>query len=280
MIKLLRDSTVKTLFYQTKIKTDMRKKNLILVTILGLLAISINIQAQIDEDVMFNQSVPGYIITEEGDTIKGRVKVNTRAKNQVKVRFSPPEGRSKKYTPKDILGYGYQTVENSHSAYRVPRWRHFLRRTSDQPPIPFSSTNVFMEVKASGKAMLYSFYKQNNAEVSSKYQHYYFLEFKDGTRERKITQDDFDWAVPAFLEDCPRITNLVGSSLGYADLEEVVDIYNNCSEYQIQAPDCDCDAETTTKGDGADAGSLENKPANQDLPLPLSKNESSQGKDQ
>lgn len=217
-------------------KIILRMKNtLILLFIFSSFSM---IAQDIDEDVMINKSVPGYIITNIGDTINGRVKVQNRAKNQVKVKFTKEGTRKEKsYKPKDIKGYGYQTFHNNNATQKVRRDRHFLKKTADQPPVPFSSKNVFMEVKAQGKAILYSFYKQNNSNVESTYTHYYFLEFQDGSRERKITKDDFDWAVPAFLEDCPKISNLISTQLGYSKLEQIVNIYNNCENYSLD--DCD-----------------------------------------
>ncbi len=55
---------------------------------------------------------------------------------------------------------------------------------------------------------------------------------KDGWRERKITQDDFDWAVPSFLEDCKEISDLMGNRMDFDNLEELVKIYNNCESYE------------------------------------------------
>lgn len=220
---------------------------------LVLLAISsFALQAQsFDEDVNLHQEVPGYIIKNNGDTIVGKIKVQTRSKNQAKVKFITKTGRSKNYKPKDLIGYGYQTKQNNNTEkHIVYRDRHFLRKTADRPPVPFSSKTVFMEVKASGKAILYSYYVQNNENVDNKYLHYYYLEFKDGTRERKITQDDFDWAVPAFLEDCKKISGLVGTRMGFANLEELVKLYNNCDTYGIG--DCDvCEEELKQKQEEA-----------------------------
>ncbi len=227
------------------------------ILIMTFLFFALTMQAQdIDEDVMINKSVPGYIIKESGDTIKGRVKVQTRSRNQVKVKFIA-EGtfKEKSYKPKHLLGYGYQTRENNYSKQKVERYRHFLKKEADQPPVPFSSKLVFMEVKAQGKAILYSFYKQSNSQVESSYIHYYFLEFADGSRERKITKDDFDWAVPAFLEDCPKISNLIGTRLGYSKLEEIVRIYNNCDNYKIdECGECEIEKQKQKQANEAAKG--------------------------
>jgi hypothetical protein len=202
--------------------------------IIILIIRSLNLQAQsFDEDIMIHQEILGYIITNDGDTTIGKIKVQTRSKNQIKVKFVFENGRKKTFRPKNLIGYGYQTRVSCGNP-RDPnyyRYRHFLRKTADDKPMPFSSKTVFMEVKESGRAILYSYYLQNNENVENKYIHYYYLQFQDGTRERKITQDDFDWAVPAFLEDCKEMTNLVNTRMGFANLEELVKIYNEC---QIQ----------------------------------------------
>lgn len=190
----------------------------------------------IDEDAMINKDVPGYIITENGDTIEGKVKVANRAKNQVRVKFTPQSSfKSSTYKAKDkeLLGYGYQTIENSYSKQKVYRYRHFLVKEADQPPVPFSSSTVFMEAKATGSVNLYSYYVESNTQVESTYLHYYFMEAKysentDEMRQRKVLRGDFERIAESFTEDCPGIRNKIGSAYGYANLDRIIIEYNNC----------------------------------------------------
>jgi hypothetical protein len=192
-----------------------------------LIVSSLNLQAEsFDEDINIHQEVLGYIIQNNGDTIVGKIKVQTRSKNQIKVKFVFENGRKKTFRPKNLIGYGYRTGSPPPTCSPY-RYRHFLKRTADDKPMPFSSKMVFMEVKASGRAILYSYYVQNNENVENKYFHYYYLQF-NGTRERKITQENFDWAVPTFLEDCKEIVNLVRTRMVFANLEELVLIFNKC----------------------------------------------------
>ena len=178
----------------------------ILLMFFVISAFSVKAQ-KFDEDKKIDQLVPGYVILEQGDSVKGKIKVQTRSKNQVRVKFTDKEGKKFTYKPKEILGYGYQTVVNNDSRQVVYYWRHFHQKKADMAPVPFGSKTVFMEVKAYGKAILYSYYVQRNEEVAMTYMHFYYLKFEDGSRERMITQDDFDWAVPAFLEDCKKNRN-------------------------------------------------------------------------
>lgn len=191
---------------------------------------------EIDEDFMIDKDVPGYIIMNNGDTITGKIKVSTRSKNQVRVKFTPKDSfKSKTYKAKDknILGYGYTTQENNYTDHVVYRNRDFKLKEADQPPVPFSSHIVFMEIKAVGEVNLYSYYVESNTQVASTYLHYYFMEtkFSENTneiRKRKVLREDFERTVESFTESCPAVRNLIGNAYDYSNLDRIVVEYNNC----------------------------------------------------
>ena len=188
---------------------------------------------QFDEDRMLSQLVPGYVVLQNGDTLKGKVKVQTRSKNEVKVKFYNLEEEKREiYKPKQILGYGYQTTVSTAEGQVIYSWRHFITKKADMRPKTFASKMVFMEVIKSGKAILYSYYVEFNEKVALTYKHYYYLEFESGMF-KLVTEDNFGWTVPEFLEDCQKIATIVGTRMGYSNLEEMVEIYNSCDELYI-----------------------------------------------
>lgn len=205
----------------------------------------------IGEDLMIDKDVPGYIIKINGDTIRGKVKVTNRAKNQVRVKFTPQSSfKSSTYKARDnkLLGYGYQTIENSGSLQKVYKYRHFLVKEADQPPVAFSSSIVFMEVKAMGSVSLYSYYVESNAQVENTYLHYYFMEAKysentDEVRQRKVLREHFERIAESFTEDCPGIRNKIGSAYGYANLDRIIIEYNSCQTVIIDGGCGDCEIE-------------------------------------
>ena len=196
---------------------------------------------EIDEDFMIDKDVPGYIIMNNNDTIQGKIKVSTRSKNQVRVKFTPQSSfKTKTYKAKDktLLGYGYTTQENNGANQIVYRNRDFKIKEADQPPIPFSSHTVFMEAKAVGEVNLYSYYVESNTQVASTYLHYYFMEskFSDKTnelRKRKVLREDFERTVESFTESCPPVRNLIGNAYDYSNLDRIVIAYNNCKNKEI-----------------------------------------------
>ena len=193
---------------------------------------------EIDEDFMIDKAVPGYIIMNNNDTILGKVKVSSRSKNQVRVKFTKQSSfKEKTYKAKDkkLLGYGYTTQENNDTEQVVYRKRNFRLKKADQPPVPFSSNIVFMEAKAIGQVNLYSYYVESNTQVTSTYLHYYFMEAKysentEEIRERKVMREDFERITESFTEDCPVIRNKISIAYDYSNLDRIVVEYNNCQQ--------------------------------------------------
>jgi hypothetical protein len=79
-----------------------------LLTVISIL-ISCGLQAQQDQETVKLWTIyPGYVITNENDTIHGYIKLNNLIDNQRKALFynSPDdENYAEKYKPKDIKAY-------------------------------------------------------------------------------------------------------------------------------------------------------------------------------
>lgn len=203
---------------------------------------SLSFAQDIDEDVMIGRVVKGYIIfSNTSDTTWGIVKVSTRTTNQIKVNFladSTSRWKTYKARKKKIIAYGYETKEHTTSAQPIKPWRHFLVKEADQPPAPFTSRTVFMEVKAIGDINLYSYYVIADLKTEITYKHNYYIEQKfseaiDAYRTRKVTRDNFEPILQSFIEDCPEIEKKLSYLLDYSTLPRVIEIYNKCEKENI-----------------------------------------------
>jgi hypothetical protein len=92
----------------------------------------------------------GYIIRENGDTLKGLVVVQNFALNQVRVEFSDSGNVTKTHTTKDLKGYGYSNI----SYDRVPL-KYKQRVTNSAEP---KQQQFFLHRAVSGPSKLYRFY--------------------------------------------------------------------------------------------------------------------------
>lgn len=70
----------------------------------------------------------GYIISNEGDTLKGEIKVNPKKELPLfaKVMFRDQQGVSKTYKPDKVKGFAYYNTEKK-------RWHQFISIIDDEP---------------------------------------------------------------------------------------------------------------------------------------------------
>jgi len=75
-------------------------KKLLFIAIINIVATTLKAQ------ITF---VPGYVVTEKGDTLKGEVKINPKKEqdNHNKVYFKDAQGMQKNYKPNKIKAWGY-----------------------------------------------------------------------------------------------------------------------------------------------------------------------------
>lgn len=198
-------------------------------TIFAIMSCAFSSFAQkIDEDLLINQNVIGYIVLNDGDTTHGHVKISARVKNQIRVKFTDETGAIRIYRAKkgEIKGYGFQTVSNSSETMK--KWRHFTVKTVSQAPAIFGSKTVFLEAKSTGDLMLYSFYIQRNTDRESPYQHSFYMEGA-GFEFTEVTSRNFDRITDILGEECSKIRKSVGQ-LSFYDFDRIVTFYNRCEE--------------------------------------------------
>ncbi|MGB0861679.1 MAG: hypothetical protein ACPG19_04430 [Saprospiraceae bacterium] len=183
---------------------------------------------KIDEDLLINENVIGYVLSNDGDTIHGEVKISTRIKNQIRVKFIDNAGDVKTYRAKkgEIKGYGFQTVSNSSNTMK--KWRHFIVKKVKHAPAIFGSKTVFLEIKSTGDLMLYSLYIQRNTNRESPYQHSFYIEGA-GFEFTEVTSSNFDRVTDILGEECSKIRKSVGQ-LSFYDFGRIVSYYNHCEE--------------------------------------------------
>lgn len=198
-------------------------------TIFAIMSCAFSSFAQkIDEDFFFNQNTIGYVVLNDGDTIHGQVKVSTRVKNQIRVKFSDAAGGIRVYRAQKskIKGYGFETASNESETMK--RWRHFTIKKVGQAPAIFGSKTVFLETKSTGDLMLYSFYIQRNTDRESPYQHNFYMEGA-GFEFTEVTSSNFDRITDILGKECSKIRKSVGQ-LSFYDFDRIVTYYNRCEQ--------------------------------------------------
>jgi hypothetical protein len=124
--------------------------------------------------------VPGYLISDKGDTLKGEVKVNPKKEQDLylKVMFKDPSGAQKNWKPAKIKGYGFEN-------------RHFIS-------VKNNDEDMFFECLAVGYITLYRAAFEVVVMNESKFDFEYYV-FKEGdkkyteVKENKFKKQMLDW---------------------------------------------------------------------------------------
>ena len=98
----------------------------------------------------------GYIVKLEGDTVRGRVIVKSNMMMpdmvaiQYSIHFRPAEGKTRRYEPRNLLGFGILDEDTLHyKRVEFEEQNHMLSKKM--------TVTVFMEAVTSGKVDLYHF---------------------------------------------------------------------------------------------------------------------------
>lgn len=192
------------------------------------------------------ETVQGFVINNQGDTIHGKIKLESLAKSQVHVKFYERRGatyfKKKTYKPKHLQGYAFKVEENNNNkTQRVERWIAYTRKKVDESPIPFASKTVFLERKVSGMLNLYNCYIQSN--LRAKLKRVFYLERANSKKMQKITETDFAKVSSTFLKDCAVLVDRVGrGDFNYFNLDIIVWNYNRCNIEDMPDDSCtECD---------------------------------------
>ena len=125
--------------------------------------ITLFIFSQITAQIKF---VPGYLINDKGDTLKGELKINPKKEldNYNKAFFKDAQGQQKNYKPNKVKGYGFDG-------------KHFVAMELDGEP-------KFYQRLANGSIMLYKVAFEVSSASENSYDFDYFL-FREG--DKKLT---------------------------------------------------------------------------------------------
>ncbi len=93
--------------------------------------------------------VPGYVITNNNDTLQGFVTIKNVALNQVLINFADSTGKSRIYTVKDAKGYSYSNLR-----YEIVKTGFKKNVTNKQRTNGYH----FLHLAVDGPSKLYRFY--------------------------------------------------------------------------------------------------------------------------
>ena len=180
--------------------------------------------------------LPGYILTLDHKKVEGEIIVGSITDNEVKIQFIR-EGRDKKksYKAKELLGYGYESVEEDDLGLEYKRWIHYEQQKVEYPPKPFASTTVFMQKEESGELVLFTYYREVRNDRKNPYRYHYFIKDDKG-KLVKIEKKDFRKMAGKLFKNYNAMYSKIGKKdFQYKNLDRMVRDYNFWVENQHSA---------------------------------------------
>ncbi|MDO1451472.1 outer membrane beta-barrel protein [Rhodocytophaga aerolata] len=165
----------------------------------------------------------GYIVTHNGDTLRGFVDNRTETKNARQVGFkSTLSGEVTKYDPTTINAYGL-TGDKMYEAKTIP-----VDSTSTQ--------KAFVELLVKGKISLYRFkndgslYIEKDAKPLQALYQTDIKVYRNGLPYIQIRKN-YIGTLQWYMSDCSQIQKKIDhAKLDYLSLMKIVDAYNHCGQ--------------------------------------------------
>lgn len=170
-----------------------------------------------------NKIYSGYVVTNNGDTIRGKIQMLTPALNEVKVKLIDANGKKRIFKAKEVQAYSFVVLtykNKKHTSETIT----YVRKTVDKAPVPFGSKNVLIEQQVKGQVNLYNHYVETRAGQYA-YEHCFYLE--KGNEMVLINRANFKKAVRKIVADYPELKAKVGKKgYGYKYIVKIIKEYN------------------------------------------------------
>lgn len=182
-----------------------------------------------------NESLEGYIVKLNGDTLKGIIHTGNIATNQLEISFQSEAATREKFTPQQISGYGYGMINYRSVKTSLKREVTNHRKTVDG--------QLFLHVAVDGPAKLYNYYElhflkstliqlENPPVFMGKVKREYFISGRNGTM--KFTGGrSLKGVLNHLLSDHVTLMETVNSKMiSFDRVPEIVRSYNDWAETQ------------------------------------------------
>lgn len=165
----------------------------------------------------------GYVVTNNGDTIHGKIQMLSPTLNEVKVKLIA-NNKTQTFKAKEVQAYSFVVLTYKNKKH-VAETITYVRKTVEEAAIPFGSKNVLVEQQVKGEVSLYNHYVETRAGQNA-FKHSFYVE--KGTEMVKVTRENFKKAVKNIVADYPELSARVGKKgYGYKYIAKIITEYNN-----------------------------------------------------
>lgn len=156
--------------------------------------------------------VKGYMIDNDGDTLKGEIKLNPKKDFDLfnKVFFKDESGVQKNYKPDKVKGYGFDN-------------KNFIAAK-------YEGEMMFYKILAQGKLHLYEMMYETQIMNEISYKSEYFIAKKEDTEYTRLKQGKFKKQIGEYMKDNSDILANADDDKKF-EIEKVVELVNQYNDW-------------------------------------------------
>ena len=173
----------------------------------------------------------GYIVTNSGNKLIGKIQMLSPTLNEVKVKFIGKGNTKRVLKAKEVKEYAFrvQKWDKKEKEYQQV-WITYIRKEVERSPIPFGPTEVLIERQVEGEINLYNHFVEQNSDKRSPYIQFKYIE-KNDNQLILVTSSNYKKVLKSITVDNPTIHNKVGTKGYYfGQIEKIINEYNTWVE--------------------------------------------------
>lgn len=169
----------------------------------------------------------GYVVTIEGKTIDGKIKMLSPALNEVKVKFIDIDNNKKTFKAKELKKYAFQVpVWNKKTRKHETFWVNYVRQSVERAPVAFGSKIVLLHQEEGGKINMYNHYVEQNANTDNPLVRIQYVE-KEESGLVSITKKNYRKILKAMTSEYPELQTKIGTKgYGINQINKIIAEYN------------------------------------------------------
>lgn len=191
----------------------------ILFFLIAFLSFSVSTQAK--------KVYEGYVITNSGEKLEGKIQMLSPALNEIKVKFVNNNGKKSVFKAKEVKEYSFKVQKwNKTEKKHIDEWIVYTRKTVERSPIAFGPKEVLIERQVGGTINMYNHFIEQNSNRQNPFVHVVYVE-KDANELVSITKKNYKKVLKEMTIEYPALQAKIGTrGHGFKHIAKIVSTYN------------------------------------------------------
>ena len=174
------------------------------------------------------KSFSGYVVTTENDTLYGSVLIVSPTANELKVKFVDENQKKYNFKASDLESYSFEVPKYDKELRKhTTEWIHYVRKTVEDAPIRFGTTDILVERQVNGAIQVYNQYVEADEKIGGTLAHFFYVESQGKVDFSKITKQNYKKIMQKATADFMELNKKIGQKgFGYKHIVKIAQIYN------------------------------------------------------